>query len=416
MPVRKMRLCTLRISDELVKEILQKIPGSKKAAEGVLIPTDDGFFHLRSITTEEECEGLSADERSLLPFCSKKEIVRLRSINGPHDYLLRLRANAINDSPRAVRVMASRREKYEESGLPWSLSHYYHSKDYYHKSYIRLLNKNNKRLVKKVPSGLAYIDEVNALCIKSLAGDVVLVSESLEYFYYFMTIAFYGNKYGIELIDRVDALIIAIRIIKGSESLDFEIDPRGKLPHETERSIQFLVNQQMQFTFGHEYAHYLCGHIPSADTLMKKSYAPFMNELASYNHLLEYEADYYALKNIEGKKKEFESVAQGGFSVLIYLHFIEEYSEGLGVKKFSVSDTHPVAKDRVYKLFGSLGKKAPIEESVVDEMFSVAEEISEVLQYRIESLKDEYDDLLGFYGSVYLPSYIKRIKEDRVDF
>jgi hypothetical protein len=30
-----------------------------------------------------------------------------------------------------------------------------------------------------------------------------------------------------------------------------------------------------------------------------KSSAPFMNELALYNHALEYEADYYALKNIE---------------------------------------------------------------------------------------------------------------------
>lgn len=407
----------MKISDELAQAILQKIPGSKKAAEGVLLPTNDGFFHLRGCIPKEEYEGLSIGEYSFLPFCSKKEIIRLRSINGPDDYLLRLRANSIIDSPRAVRVMASRREKYEESGRPWSLSHFYHSKDYYHKSYIELLNKKHRKLVKAVPSGLAYINEVNALCIKSLAGDVVLVSEGLEYFYYFMTIAFYGNKYGIEWVDRVDALIIAIRIIKGSESLDFEIDPRGELPHETERSIQFLVNQQMQFTFGHEYAHYLRGHIPSADTLMNmNSSAHFMNELALYSHLLEYEADYYALKNIEGRKKEFEAVTQGGFSVLIYLHFIEEYSKDLGIKKFSVSNTHPAAKDRVYKLFSNLGNKAPIDESVIDEMFSVVEEMSEVLQSRIEYLKDEYPDLLGFYGSIYLPSYIKRIKKDRLDF
>lgn len=407
----------MKISDELVQDILQKFPGSKKAAEGVLLPVEGGFFHLRGVSTKKESEGLSIEERFFLPFCSKKEIIRLRSINGPHDYLLRLRANAINDSPRAVRVMASRREKHEESGRPWSLSHYYHSKDYHHKSYIELLNKKNRKLVKTVPSGLAYIDEVNALCIKSLAGDVVLVSESLEYFYYFMTIAFYGNNYGIKWIDRVDALIIAVRIIKGSESLDFEIDPRGELPNDTERSIQLLVHRQMQFTFGHEYAHYLCGHIPSADTLMNmKSSASFMSELALYNHSLEYEADYYALKNIESKKVEFEGVAQGGFSVLIYLHFIEEYSKGFGIKIFSVSDTHPAAKDRVYKLFSNLGNKAPIEESVIDEMFSVAEEMSEVIQSRIEYLKDEYDDLLGFYGSIYLPSYRKSKKADRIDF
>lgn len=407
----------MKLSDEFIQNILKKVPGSKKAAEGVLLPTEDGYFHLRGMTPKKETEGLSNEESFFSPFCSKKEIIRLRSISGPHDYLLRLRANAINDCPRAVRVMASRREKYEESGRPWSLSHYYHSKDYYHKTYIKLLNKNHRKLVKAVPSGLANIDEVNALCIKSLAGDVVLVSESLEYFYYFMTIAFYGNNYGIDCIDRVDALIIAIRIIKGSEALDFEIDSRGELPRDTERSIQLLVSQQMQFTFGHEYAHYLCGHIPSADTLMNmKSSASFMSELALYNHSLEYEADYYALKNIENKNAEFEGVTIGGFSVLIYLHFIEEYGKGFRINNLSVSETHPAAKDRVYKLFSNLGKKAPIGVTAIDEMFSVVEEMSELLESRIEYLKDEYDDLLGFYGSIYLPSYMKGMKKDRIDF
>ena len=133
-------LRTLKLSDEFIQNILQTVPGSKKAAQGVLVPTEDGFLHLKGMTPKKETEGLSIEERFFSPFCSKKEIIRLRSINGPHDYLLRLRANAINDSPRAVRVMVSRREKYEESGRPWSLSHYYHSKDYYHKSYIKLLN------------------------------------------------------------------------------------------------------------------------------------------------------------------------------------------------------------------------------------------------------------------------------------
>ncbi len=407
----------MKLSDELVHAILQKIPGSKKAYDGVLLPFEGGTFHLRNVFSEKDLEGLSDEERSFFEFCSKKEIIRLRSINGPHDYLLRLRANAIDVSPRAVRVMASRRKKHEEGGRPWSLSHYYHSKDHYHKTYIKLLNKENRKKVKSVPSGLAYIDEVNALCIKSLAGDVVLVSESLEYFYYFMTIAFYGNKYGIEWIDRVDALIIATRIIRGSESLDFDIDPRGELPHETERTIQSLVSRQMQFTFGHEYAHYLCGHIPSADTLMNmKSTAPFMSELALYSHALEYEADYYALNNIEVKRDDFEGVMYGAFSVLIYLHFIEEYGKDVGSRSFSVSVTHPSAKDRVYNLYSKLGKNAPVNKRAIDEMFSVAQEMSEVLQSRIEYLKDQYDDLLGFYGSIYLPTYKKGIKKDRVDF
>jgi hypothetical protein len=407
----------LKLDDEYVQKILQGIPGSKKAAQGVLIPVEGGMFHLRNMYSHAEREGLTDEEKMLYEICSKKEIIRLRSINGPHDYLLRLRANAISECPRAVRVLASRKNIYEEGGHPWSLSHYYHSKDYHHKTYIKLLDKKNRKKIKNVPSGLAHIDEVNALCIKSLAGDVVIVSESLEYFFYFMTIAFYGDTYGIELIDQVDALIIAIRIIKGSEALDFDIDSRGELPHEIERAVQSLVNRQMQFTFGHEYAHYLCGHIPSAETLMSLKYsAPFMSELALYNHALEYEADYYALKNIEIKKEEFGNVVHGGFSVLIYLHFIEEFSKDFGIRNLSVSDTHPAPKDRIYKLLSNLGKNSPVNKSHIDEMFLAAQQRSEVLQSRIEYLADQYDDILGFYGSVYLPSYKKKRKIDRVDF
>ncbi|RBI65933.1 hypothetical protein DQ400_15825 [Vreelandella sulfidaeris] len=407
----------MKLSDELVDIILQKIPGAKKAAQGVLIPTEDGMFHLRNVISEKELKGLTDEEMQFYEFCSKKEIIRLRSIKGPHDYLLRLRANAISVAPRAVRVMASRRREYEESGRPWSLTHYYHTKDFHHKSYIKLLEKKNRKRLKNVPSGLACIDEVNALCIKSLAGDVVLVSESLEYFYYFMTIAFYGNLYNVEWIDRVDALIIALRIIKGTEALDFDIDSRGELPDELERAIQSLVQRQMQFTYGHEYAHYLCNHIPSAETMIKlNASASQFNELALYNHSLEYEADYYALKNIEVKKADFGDVTQGAFSVLIYLHFIEKFSSKFGLDNFSVSETHPAAKDRANQLFDNLGKQAPINKNAIDEMFTVADQLSEVLNSRIDYLKDQYDDIFGFYGSLYLPSFKKNSKVDRIDF
>ncbi|MFZ3431500.1 hypothetical protein [Vibrio harveyi] len=410
----------MKFSDEFIEDVLKNVPGSKKAARGVLIPTDSGngeYLHLKGFKTAKEVEGLTDDETYFIEFCSKKEIFRLRNISGAHDYLLRLRANAIVDEARTVRVMSTRRDKYEESGRPWSLTQYYHSKDLYHKSYINLLEKKNMKRVKSVPSGMAHIPEVNALCIKSLAGDVVVVSESLEYFYYFMTIAFYGHLYDIELVDRIDALIIALRIIKGSEALDFDIDSRGELPAHIEREIQSLVKSQMQFTFGHEYAHYLCDHIPSADVLMKMSSSkPYLSELAMYSHSLEYEADHYSLKNIKTKSKDYKGITQGAFSVLVYLHFIEEYGNKFGVGDFSVSETHPAAKDRVYKLLDNLGDKSFIQSSDIAEMFKVAKELSEILNERVDSLKEEHPDLFGFYGSLYLIGYKKKILKDRVDF
>jgi len=93
-----------------IDEILSNIPGSMRAKHGVLIPGKDGsLVHLQDMITAKESEGLTSDEIFFCAFCSKKEILRLREIKGGHDYLLRLRANAVVDCPRAVRVMRSRK-------------------------------------------------------------------------------------------------------------------------------------------------------------------------------------------------------------------------------------------------------------------------------------------------------------------
>ena len=404
----------MSLSEENVEMILKSIPGSKRAHEGVLIPIEDGMFHLRNISSIKDFEGILPEEMCFIEFCTKKEILRLRNIKGPHEYLLRLRANVIADSVRAVRVMAARRKDYEAKGKSWALSYFYHLKDHYHKSYIKLLSREKMKKVKGVPSGLAFIQEVNALRIKSLVGDVVIVSESLEKFYYFMTSAFYGEWLGFEIIDRTDALLIAIRIINGFEALDFDIDPRADLPREKERAIGSMVKRQMQFTFGHEYAHYLCNHIAYEEIslgIMRQD--SFMNDLAKYNHNLEYEADYYALKNIENKKEDYREITQGAFSVLLYLHFIEKFRSLFGVKGFSVSNSHPSALYRIRNLSVNLGKQSHIGEADIFEMINVAEEMAQILQCWLEG---QIDDLLTFYGSLYLHSYFKKPKVDRIDF
>ena len=104
---------------------LLAVPGAKRAACGVILPVaDDEFLHIRSAIKCRDREGLSDDEADFLEFCSRTEILRLRELRGPHDYLLRLTANAIAESPRARRVMIARRKKFENSRRSWALSHY----------------------------------------------------------------------------------------------------------------------------------------------------------------------------------------------------------------------------------------------------------------------------------------------------
>jgi len=407
------------MDEETINRIISTVPDAKRSAQGVVFPTGDGgLFHLLGIQDSAETAGLTDDEKFFVGFCAKKEILRLREMKNPHDYLLRLRANAIVNSPRLVRVMAARKSEYEKLDRVWSLTHYYHSKDSYHKSYIDNLQKGNAKITKKVPSGLTFSTEVNAMCIRSFVGDVVIASENLEHFYYFMTIAFYGQSLGIKFIDRADALIIAVRLILGSEALDFDIDPRGILDDTTERKVRQLVQNQMKFTFGHEYAHLLRGHLSEPDMIIKINAFPntLENEqkLKVYNHQLEFEADIFAVKNVERDHNTFTAVSHGALSVLIYLHFIEAVSVFCKMPEFSVSITHPTPTRRIENLQKGLGSKSPLSEEMIADAFHTSKNMEKIFYHRV--LKSDRDDILTFYGSIYMPSYTQKVKRDRYDF
>ncbi|WP_143020978.1 hypothetical protein [Idiomarina zobellii] len=133
------------INKTRIDELLKSIPGARKASLGIIFPLVNGEFpkaaftneelngrimgekfgdefHLRTIFTREEVQGLTPDELFYVELCSKKESIRLRAIKGAHDYLLRLRSEAIADFPRAVRVFGARKTSYQNKGRPWSLT------------------------------------------------------------------------------------------------------------------------------------------------------------------------------------------------------------------------------------------------------------------------------------------------------
>ena len=402
-----------------MKELLLKnAPNATLAANGLIFNGDDGVkFHALSMYTNRDLEGLAENETFLLDFCSKAEIFRLRELKNSHDYLLRLRAKAISSSPRAIRVMLSRKKTYETAKRTWALSHYYHSKDHYHKAYISHLLKENRKKLKEIPAGLAFIPEANALCVRSLAGDVVVVSESLEYFYYFMSIAFYGERLNINVKDRINALLIAVRIMNQAEALDFEIDPRGPLPLETERQLKLLVQAQMEFTYGHEYSHYLCGHLTAPETTLYAinnfTHSAEAPEFAVYNHELEYEADITSLKLVQHNKNTHTRLSMGAFSVLLYLNFLERVRHDTSLKPLSISLTHPTPISRIWKLLDNLGTKSPVTKTTLVRYLSGTENMIKALKHL---LSHNREDALTFYGSIYLPSYTQKLKKDRIDY
>lgn len=158
-----------------------------------------------------------------------------------------------------VRIMNVRKRKFEQNGRVWTLSSYYNSINIAKKQYINRLSHYNQKQLKVISAGFAPINEANAICMRTLVGELIITSEMLQYFYYFMTLALYGTAEDIPLRDRISAAIIAIRIMNVAEASDFDIDPRGNLPPELDRQIRNRTNDQMEFTFGHEFAHYLKG-------------------------------------------------------------------------------------------------------------------------------------------------------------
>lgn len=250
------------MTEEEIRIMLEQVPGSKRAVDGIIIETDDGsMLHLTG--TGKTDPDLDLSERFLVGFCTKNEILRLRNLRTAHDYLLRVRAEAIADSPRAVRTFRKRRRLFEQKLRRWSLMGFYDALNFDAARYVARLPRRQKKHIKLIPYGLAPINEANAIARHSLLGDGVMVSENLRYFYYFMNSALYGQSLGIEAPDCIDAAVIALRIMRCSETFDFDLDPRVMLPPDLEKQFQSMTGRQMEFTFGHEFAHLIEGHLNS---------------------------------------------------------------------------------------------------------------------------------------------------------
>ena len=241
--------------------------------------------------------------------------------------------------------------------------------------------------------------------MKSVLGEIVLVSENLHYFYYFMNLAMYGGQHGLAVRDRVDAAIIALRLMRGSESFDFEIDPRASLPTNLEQTIQNLCRRQMEFTFGHEFAHFLEGHLESDASGSPTKVYSFESEVT---------ADRQAVVSVNADKKSRGHLACGAYDVLLYLYFLELATEAGHIPKFSISHTHPPALERLRNVREQFNDADQPDRTTLGMNIREIRRMVEFVGKRLE-LSDR-DDLLTFYGSMYLPSFTGRLRQDRIEF
>ncbi|WP_076407585.1 hypothetical protein [Shewanella sp. UCD-KL12] len=400
---------------ELIEGFLKNNPKARKAKDGVLIDTGHGFMHLTGFIEGDDYKGFGDDAIFFTPFCSKSDIEKIYSPKVASDFLLQLRAESIVDNPRLIRVFKTRKGKKTN----WSLEKYYQERKR-EDVYLSNLSKGNHEKLKDIPAGSVYLAGANAICSKTKAGNIIAVSEPLEYFLYFMNIFFYGEDFGIKDIDINASFIIAQRIMAGHESFDFDIDPRGVLPKHIDIWMKSLTDLQYQFVLGHEYSHHLLGHVKDSN-LHSNSLSSFMAmhegkdiiQHYKYSHKLEYDADWHSIKNIKGNSKFKNDLSNAAFLTLMYLDTSRIVLDHINPRRGNQVSSHPDPTCRIYKIRKRLNNKYGLPKDTLENNLNYLNNYTKqfINQYLVFNF-----DSFERYGSHYLPSYKPMLLNDRVDF
>jgi len=339
----------------------------------------------------------------------------MRDIKSAADHLLWLRAEAIADNSRFCRIFRARVKQQSN----WSLTGWYGKKEVARDEYIENLIRSAKQKVEVIPAGMALLKEVNAMCCSTEHGNYIAISEALESFLYFMNLAFYGETFGLDINDQMAALVIGVRTMLGSESIDFDLDPRGTPPAYVDEAIKRLTHDQISFTFGHEYSHHLLNHLQKGQTKKQSLQEIFYTSKSekivssfSYKHKQEYEADCFSVKNIKSNTAYKSRLANAAFVMFAHFSVLNHVFEVMAIKS-PFGSSHPDPIDRIWKLRRRLNKKIGMPSEEINDILQQANLFKKILA---EKFIPHHFDELETYGSYYLPSYKQKILIDRVDF
>jgi hypothetical protein len=353
----------------------------------------------------KEMDDLTPDERFFYPLCNKDEIKRIFNIKNADDYFLKFRAENIIDNQRLHRVFSSIRRKNKDN---WNFNNYTDSKLF--KTYLEILPKHENKVCRNLPHGTVHLNNANGFCMKTPFGNIVAISHALRQFLYYMNIFHFGKEMGIKTDDTFASFILAIRILLGKESLDFEIDSRGEIPLDIHKEIDNITDWQMLFIIGHEYAHNYLSHLD-------KTVAPEMNffkskevKFYSFKQKDELEADLNSISKPILKNSERSDLADGAFLFFHYLDIFEAVREYL-LPSTGLPNSHPESNDRIRELRNNLPDDIGFSKESIE---SNLEYYSSLKTYLINDFLPFEVDRIETYGSVYLPSYKKELIHDRL--
>lgn len=366
------------------------------------------FMHLHDQIDLSELTDLNEEERFFIWFMSKTEIKRAFNIKSAKDYLLRMRAEQVEENPRLGRTLEKLRKKYGEN---WSFENHCETEQYL--DYMSNMSSKNRTICESIPHGTIHSKEVNAMCIKTPFGNIITLSYALREFLFYMNIFHFGDQLEVDYDDALSSFILATRIMLGKETLDFELDPRAELPASIENVINYHTDWQMSFIIGHEYAHHYLGHLNSKATLKAhERNGKGIKDMYTYSQQCEFEADINSIIEVSHDNFDVEELLNGAFMFFISLDFyygVEDYI----FPKHRASNTHPSPMERLWNL----------RDKIDSSIGYTREELSRFIKRNQEFMDGFRTDFLPFhiediemYGSNYLPGFRKKILFDRLDF
>lgn len=352
--------------------------------------------------------------------CSGKELERVMNPKNAEDYLLKLRAESILDNVRLSRLFAHFRR------IPGINGRYLEPffTDFPYQTVRKFLSGEEKKKCKRVAGGSIYTDEANGMIFQTPFGPVSTYGHTLRYFSYFSSLVLKDFADRVPIPVKGAALRVAVRIILGKETPDFEMDPRGIIPKDILHQLENTFHFQSVFLAGHELGHYSLGHIDENSLTRKALFkAKFDDATDNRKYLVynisqkhEFEADLWALNTPKYSNDFYLQLfcaTLEWFAALIIAEAVEDTIQPPNPGK----ERHPGAKARYANIIENARipkhlDMQPFEETLPRLAESLASQMVEDVSHNFERYE--------MYGSVYLapPNTEWRGREliDRVDY
>jgi len=407
-----------RARDEYRKN-LQNHPNRHEVAKRLYV-ADDVIVYVRNRHPRSTFTEIDPSNIKYYPYCSIDEIKNIERMETSDDYLLKLRADAIANTPRSIRIFLSRHRKSSEN---WSLSKYYANPAF--SKYMERLTPEHASECKKIPAGFAFLKEPNGACIKTKLGNIIVISETLEYFLFFMNIFIFAKIWDIPDRDRISSFVIATKTMLRTEPLDFDLDPRGTLPSAVEEQCWNMVRAQINFIIGHEYAHQILGHLGEGangfDTFSMLGSAALPEMESKYytpRQSQELEADIGSILHAKYSDEETATNLDAATIFFIGLDIFYTVDAYINPPRNQIK-THPDPIDRLWSLRKKVhqarpgSKKYSYPEKDVTSLLKLMAAFKEHLVKKFLPVEIE---LLEDFQSVYLPSFRQKKLHDRFDY